>query len=199
MCERIHPHWIETEGGQPVKVRAAKKQQTVWRWPAALVGIFVVGTIIAAPFINFSTLFGQVAPVSGVVEVRIRNGQFVPEFITVQQGEQVTWFNDDDTPHSIESDTLCNSQNACLVTPTILRGESTFLLVPDDVSSGEYTYTSSTNPTMIGRINIEESALTFDTPLTEVASAPIETASPLPSSTSNENSIPAFAAETQRT
>jgi plastocyanin len=83
------------------------------------------------------------------VKIEIKNFAFNPQTINVKSGEQITWINRDEEPHTIVSVEKQFKKSTALDTDqqfTITAG-----------APGTYTYFCSVHPKMTGTIVIEKS------------------------------------------
>ena len=101
--------------------------------------------------INFA--FGQSAnnaPADGARknQIEIKEFRFDPQVLTVKSGEQITWINRDEEPHTIVSVEKQFKKSSALDTDqefTIIAG-----------APGTYTYFCSVHPKMTGTIIVEK-------------------------------------------
>lgn len=162
----IHPDWVLTDTNTTApqhSPKAIEKKDSeyipiagldVSRRPAAIVGILlVVGTGIGFLF-GTQSLTGQLAQ---EVDVTITNEGMIPKQITVQRGMSIRWKNEQDIPHVIKSNTLCDTGNVCLQTETIFTGESKSAVISSGIEIGTYTYYSGTKDTLDGVIIVTDS------------------------------------------
>jgi plastocyanin len=80
------------------------------------------------------------------MEVKIDNFTFAPQRLAVKAGTTVTWINDDDSPHTVASNTKLFKSNAL---DTKDRFSFTF------TTPGAYQYFCSLHPHMTGAIVVE--------------------------------------------
>jgi plastocyanin len=85
-----------------------------------------------------------VAATSGTGDVSIANFAFTPKIVKVSAGSKVTWRNDDDVPHKIQS-----SDNRFRGSPLL---DTKGVYAVDFKESGEFPYFCSLHPTMQGKI-----------------------------------------------
>jgi Icc protein len=84
------------------------------------------------------------AAISGAGDVSIANFAFTPKIVKVSAGSKVTWRNDDDVPHKIQS-----SDNRFRGSPLL---DTKGVYSVDFKESGEFAYFCSLHPTMQGKI-----------------------------------------------
>ncbi|HEY2066450.1 MAG TPA: metallophosphoesterase [Gemmatimonadaceae bacterium] len=77
-------------------------------------------------------------------QIGIDNFAFTPRELTVRAGQSVTWTNNDDVPHRIQSSNRAFAPSAVLDTKGVYA-----LTLP---AAGEYPYFCSLHPTMTGKI-----------------------------------------------
>lgn len=82
------------------------------------------------------------APAHGAVS--ITNFAFTPKSIEIAKGERITWANDDDVPHRIQS------VNTAFAPSTVLDTHASYAVTLD--RPGTYDYFCSLHPTMTGSI-----------------------------------------------
>jgi plastocyanin len=80
------------------------------------------------------------------IEVKIDNFTFNPQQITVKAGDNVTWVNHDDIPHTVTSKTLLFRSKA-------MDSDDKFSFT--FAKPGSYPYFCSLNPHMTGTIVVE--------------------------------------------
>lgn len=165
----LHPHWHETEenGDAPVSIHVKNTEDTepaakaVSRTPAAMVGtalaLFVGSSIVYGTY----ALRGQLA---SAVDVRITESGLVPADISVENGQEITWINEQQIPHYLLSSEMCTPNGDCLNTETIFNSESTSYTVPTDIADGSYEYFSASDTTIKGTITIGGSSATIEPP-----------------------------------
>jgi plastocyanin len=86
----------------------------------------------------------SVAATLGAGDVSIANFAFTPKIVKVSPGSKVTWRNDDDVPHKIQS-----SDNRFRGSPLL---DTKGVYAVDFKESGEFPYFCSLHPTMQGKI-----------------------------------------------
>ncbi len=82
-----------------------------------------------------------------VTEVKIDNFAFTPPVITVKVGTQVTWTNNDDIPHTVDS-TEGKFKSAALDTDDKFQFRFT--------EPGEYAYFCRMHPKMTGKVVVQQ-------------------------------------------
>jgi plastocyanin len=87
---------------------------------------------------------GGSASASGIGDVSIANFAFTPKIVKVSAGSKVTWRNDDDVPHKIQS-----ADNRFRGSP-LLDTKGTYSMSFKE--AGEFAYFCSLHPTMQGKI-----------------------------------------------
>lgn len=78
--------------------------------------------------------------------ITIKNFAFDPNILTIKNGENVTWTNEDSTSHIVKED------NGLFESNTLSNGQSftyTFTIV------GIYNYTCAIHPSMKGKVIVE--------------------------------------------
>ena len=81
-------------------------------------------------------------------QIEIKEFHFTPQVLTVKSGEQITWINRDEEPHTIVSVEKQFKKSSALDTDqefTIIAG-----------APGTYTYFCSVHPKMTGTIIVEK-------------------------------------------
>ncbi|MBU0458669.1 hypothetical protein KJ652_03390 [Patescibacteria group bacterium] len=181
----IHPNWRETDNDeQPVPIRSANtdtenKDETiemnmrVSRSPAAVFGILLVASLGLTTVNNFSGLKGQIA--GGSPLIHITSSGISPANITVALGDTIHWINEQDIPHILRSEDLCNTEGECLFTHTIFPGEQGEYTIPMGLSPGTYAYSSVTENSISGEIVVStQVAVNPDNLPVQVDSPPVQ-------------------------
>lgn len=88
------------------------------------------------------------APVSGEVEIRMKNLSFQPRDLVVLEGTKITWTNMDSVAHDVVSDT-----NAWAASPLLNKGESFSVTL---LSEGTYSYDCTPHSFMTGTIIVKK-------------------------------------------
>jgi plastocyanin len=86
----------------------------------------------------------SVAAISGAGDISIANFAFTPKIVKLSAGSKVTWRNNDDVPHKIQS-----SDNRFRGSPLL---DTKGVYSVDFKESGEFAYFCSLHPTMQGKI-----------------------------------------------
>ena len=87
-------------------------------------------------------------PVGGLNTILIKNFAFSPANLTIKTGTTVTWLNQDEAVHQIESD---SKVQGVFLSNSLAYGESfTFTFI----QAGTYTYHCTYHPTMKGAIMV---------------------------------------------
>ena len=166
MNSSLHPHWQDDE--QPVEVHAKEPEPqaseesdapqgvAISRRPAAIVGMVAVIGIGFTLFGGFDALEGQVAGSQNSIAITTRG--FEPSSLTVAYGQTITWTNNQDIPHILESQTLCSNTGFCLQTKTLFNGDSDTFTITPDINPGTYEYYSSISENVRGTIVVQEEA-----------------------------------------
>ncbi len=94
-----------------------------------------------------SAALSSAVPVSSAT-VKITNGGFDPDSVTVPAGDAVTFTNDDDQDHRVVAD------NSSFDTGTLRPGESTVVLFTD---AGTVKYKDSLDPSLTGQVEVAAS------------------------------------------
>lgn len=173
----LHPHWESTDGcdydptvpspEKPEKKSVPIAVASTSRRPAAFVGIlFVVGFVFLFFFEGVERITAQL---SSGTEILITSVGLEPLNATVNAGEIITWRNDQDMPHIIQSDELCQLDGTCLFTATMFRGDTTQYELTADILPGTYTYYSATDPDMSGTIDVVGEAVALPPAVEPVA------------------------------
>jgi len=89
------------------------------------------------------------APADGLNTIVIKNFAFNPENLTIKTGTTVTWQNQDEAIHQIESDS--KAQGVFLSDSLAYRESFTFTFT----QPGTYTYHCTYHPTMKGAIIVK--------------------------------------------
>lgn len=197
----LHPHWQE-EDEVPVQVRTKETVQpettnarpvkvAISRRPAAMVGMLLVIAIGYGFFQGTSSLTGQVAP-SGPT-IAITNDGITPSRIEVEHGQTITFVNESDTDHVLESNTLCGDTGYCLRTSTLHRGDRDTFSITPDMRSGPYEFMSTTSGDIRGVIIIVTQTVDnyqdFTSVLEDSFAPPPSPFDSLPPSTFEQNAI----------
>lgn len=159
----IHPSWQnEDDAPVPVKVKESpvkKPQPTgqISRRPAAIVGMLAVIGIGITFFQGVNGLTGQLA--SGSSMIRITESGLEPSRLEVEHGQTITFRNDTDVPHILESDTLCSDTGFCLLTSTLFQGDTDNFTITPDMRAGSYAFASVIDSTLAGDIVIVTQAV----------------------------------------
>lgn len=142
----VHPNW-QAEEETPVAVRIKNTEHNgvreISRRPAAIVGMLVVIGIGTIVFKGMDALQGQVVPSPQGPTVILADGGFVPNRLEVEHGQTITFINQQTTPQSIRSETLCNDTGFCLNSPMLSTGESTVFSITPDMNAGPFEFTAS--------------------------------------------------------
>ncbi|MBI4016178.1 MAG: cupredoxin family copper-binding protein [Candidatus Aenigmarchaeota archaeon] len=78
--------------------------------------------------------------------VTIKNFKFVPDMLTVKEGQTIKWVNEDDAIHTVEAN------NNAFASPELFKGDSwTFTFN----KKGAYEYICGIHPTMKGKVVVE--------------------------------------------
>ena len=156
----LHPHWNSTDDvpEESSKAQLHEKHVTIGktqisRRPAAFIGIALVLAVSVGFIEGVDILRGQLLNESSV---SVTSSGFNPVQIEVEPGGQVAWTNEDFMPHIIASDTLCNVDDECLRTETILQGDTIRYDIPINITPGTYGYFSTTNDSIFGEIIVTE-------------------------------------------
>ena len=165
----LHPHWKATDDKQEPNVEIPVKEVVtampaegakVSRLPAAIIGMALVVTIGYLFTQGLFTLRGQLLD---EVTVHITSELADPYSVTVEQGQTIAWFNENDLPQIITSDTFCSAEGDCLTTEPIFQGDTIRYEVPLDIPPGPYTYTSETSTEdVLGEIVVLEGGIAVD-------------------------------------
>jgi plastocyanin len=99
------------------------------------------GSMVASAATGAST---RDAATLGAGDVSIANFAFTPKIVKVSAGSKVTWRNDDDVPHKIQS-----SDNRFRGSPLL---DTKGVYAVDFKESGEFPYFCSLHPTMQGKV-----------------------------------------------
>ena len=92
----------------------------------------------------------QGAPAKAVVTVTIKDFKFVPETVTVHQGDTVEWKNEDSALHTATADG--EAQNPAFDSGSISKG-ATWRYVAG--TKGTYNYTCTFHPKMKGQLIVQ--------------------------------------------
>ena len=88
-------------------------------------------------------------PADGINTIAIKNFAISPENLTIKTGTTITWLNEDDAVHQIESD---SKVQGVFVSDSLAYGQSfTFTFT----QPGTYTYHCAYHPTMKGEIIVK--------------------------------------------
>lgn len=151
-------HITEDEVEVPVRIAETKNMKPVSRKPAAIVGITIATIIGAMLTFDLEDMRGQ------VVEekiIRITTTGLEPLVLAVSPGETITWVNEQEIPHYLLSDTLCENINEnCMTTETAFSGQEIAYTIPSTVPNGAYTYFSPTDGTIVGTLSVGGSVVT---------------------------------------
>lgn len=155
----IHPDW-QAEDEMPIQVSVKNTppaQKQISRRPAAIVGMLLVLGAGFSFFRGTELLTGQLAD---TIEntITITDDGFLPDSLEVTSGDTITWNNEQDTPHILESDSLCRENGECLLTSTLFKGDSDTFTITPDIPAGTYQYHSSIVGDLIGEIVITSDA-----------------------------------------
>jgi len=161
----MHPEWHETEQDElTVPVHCANEEPKdasvlasgipVSRKPAAVLGILIVSSLVITYYQGSSRITGQVSDSPPLISITEDGTE--PASVTAQQGQTITWTNEQTIPHILESTDLCNADGACLYTPTIFPGEQVDFKITSDIPAGTYTYSSVTSENINGEIVVIE-------------------------------------------
>jgi plastocyanin len=150
----IHPDW-QSEEDVPVPVTVKDEENAsvqISRRPAAIVGMLLVVGIGFSFFRGVENLTGQLS--GNTQTIRITENGFEPDRLEVEHGQTITWMNEQDVPHIVESGTLCSDTGFCLMTNTLFKGDSDNFTITPDMPSGSYQYTSTIVDGVSGEIVI---------------------------------------------
>ncbi|MCF7844514.1 MAG: hypothetical protein K9M03_01650 [Kiritimatiellales bacterium] len=200
----LHPDWHETnQEEQVVPVHGAKDDRNlpegipVSRKPAAILGMLIVSSLAFTYYHSSSSIKGQVTDSAPIIH--IKEDGIDPQSITVQQGQTVTWINEQAIPHIIESTDLCNADGACLYTPTVFPGEQVDFEISVEIAAGTYSYSSVTSEDVTGEIIVTATRSTPEPQdaqdpspgdLTDILPPPPVAPTPPDSNEPPENNIP---------
>jgi plastocyanin len=98
--------------------------------------------LVAAAMAMMCTAAGSAAPNS----IQVKDFMFMPTTLTVNAGEQVTWVNKDDEPHTVVSDSGLFRSGA-------MDTDESFSFKFD--KPGTYHFTCSIHPRMVGTIVVK--------------------------------------------
>lgn len=142
--------------------------------PAAIVGIVlfaVVGFTVAGGWdaINAqvggggqssSSLAGSTASagVSTAVEIHITMTGFEPASVSVRPGQKITWFNEQDIPHILTSQTLRDGSGSFLNTSAIFPNGKISFTVGAQEQPKQHVITSTTDGTLKGTVIVSLTA-----------------------------------------
>ncbi|MBI1812629.1 hypothetical protein HY285_05520 [Candidatus Peregrinibacteria bacterium] len=163
----MHPHWRSTEDAAPVRVgRIDPAQGTgipvavsaagVSRRPAAITGIVLTLTMGFLAYEGLGPFRGQVGDLP-TIEVHITSTGVVPSTVSVAPGQKITWYNDQNIPHILQSDTIFDPAGKALYTPAIFPGMQQSFTVSPAQSPGANTYLSTTAKNVSGQIIVTAS------------------------------------------
>ena len=164
----LHPLWQATDAdGEPdadagsVPVRDAcapaapepppSGTEQVSRRPAAAFGILLVLSVGFVFVRGVENLKGQLAQMTSI---RITEEGLVPPEAVVSPGDTISWTNDQQDPHIIRSTTLCADDGTCLLTSTLLTGDTASYTIPGEATIGAHQYGSDTSPALMGIITV---------------------------------------------
>ena len=82
----------------------------------------------------------------GATRIEVKNFMFMPATLTVKAGDQVTWVNKDEEPHTVTSDTGMFRSGA-------MDTDGSFSFKFDQ--PGTYHFTCSIHPRMVGTIVVK--------------------------------------------
>ena len=85
----------------------------------------------------------------GLIEASIENFAFVPAEIRIKVGSKITWTNNDDSPHTVTSESGGKTE---LTSPMLDKGES-YAHVFD--TPGVYNYRCNLHPGIKGKVVVE--------------------------------------------
>ena len=155
----IDPIWQSDDESVPVTVKSQTEPEItpstgtqISRRPAAIVGMLLVIGAGFSFFRGVEGLTGQL--IDGAQVIRITSEGFEPRRVEVEHGQTITWKNEAEVAHIIESDTLCSDTGFCLMTSTLLTGDSDNFTLTPDMQPGNYPYFSSIEEELIGEIII---------------------------------------------
>lgn len=168
----IHPHWQSTEEDVPVTVKVSAAQKPAApvastviprgkRGPGAFAGIAVFFAIGIAFAQGIGGLLGQTSQQETIVS--IDSTGTTPAIVTVKAGETITWENNDDIPHILQSDSLPTADNKPFETSAIFPDATYSYKIPANAAAGTYDYISQTAEDISGQIMIVSAAPTAGT------------------------------------
>ena len=108
-----------------------------------LTGFTIRGGINDTPLINTSEIY--TSPVTN--NITIKRYEFIPETLTIKQGDSVTWTNKDSARHTVTSDTESELDS------DLLSKDNTYVHVFNE--KGEFSYHCKPHPYMTGKIIVE--------------------------------------------
>ncbi|MBM3231377.1 hypothetical protein FJZ28_03565 [Candidatus Peregrinibacteria bacterium] len=163
----LHPHWQSTDGEVvPVRARTQQTQDvppvkevvTVSRKPAAIVGM--VAVLVTGAFAFKAVDFEVVGQASNqkTVNVRITDSGFMPKNVEVEHGETITWTNETDVQHAVQSALLCSNTGFCLQTAALGKNAKGSFTITPDIPAGSYAYASAKDTKLTGTIEIVTTA-----------------------------------------
>jgi plastocyanin len=163
MTNNLPKNWEPTEGEEIVPVKSAHTKDatqntqvhTVSRKPAAIVGILVVILAGISFFYGLDNLVGQLETEEN--KIVINESGISPLTVYAKPGDTIEWINEQDIPHYLVSDTLCDANGECMSTTTMFPDMEVSYDIPYSVIPGIYTYYSPTDTTLEGTIIIENS------------------------------------------
>ncbi|MGH7884073.1 MAG: cupredoxin domain-containing protein [Thermodesulfobacteriota bacterium] len=100
------------------------------------------------------------------------NECFIPDFITVKQGDTVIWLNEDTEPHTVVSGNISFGPDGKFASDTINPGESFSVTFDENMAPDAYFYYDSNFWWMQGIILIEESEAVQEIPDETVEDSP---------------------------
>jgi len=80
---------------------------------------------------------------------------YIPATVTVDEGGEVTWSNDDTAAHTVTSGTASEGPDGNFDSSLFMAG-TTFAVKFDDYAAGEYQYFCMVHPWMVGSVVVQE-------------------------------------------
>lgn len=114
----------------------------------------VGGLTVPTAFADHATASVSVPEGSGVPGCEDTDACYIPSTVTIDEGGEVTWSNDDTAAHTVTSGTAADGPDGNFDSSLFMAG-TTFSFKFDDFEAGEYPYFCMVHPWMTGTVVVE--------------------------------------------
>jgi plastocyanin len=119
-----------------------------------LILVIVIGVFSYSPAYATNTDV-KIASGSSVPGCEVYNNCFIPSTVTINTGDQVTWYNTDSAAHTVTSGTNPDGPDGNFDSSLFMAG-TTFSVKFDNYAAGTYSYICMVHPWMTGKVIVKE-------------------------------------------